>query len=207
MTVTAAAQASLEGLLNWAIRKDPEAFTHLDGVHGKIICIELIGLGQQLYLIPNPSGIQLLGDIEGEADCTIRGTPWSLARMGGEQSGSDQLFSGDVEISGDTQLAQHFSHFMNTLEIDWEEQLSKLTGDVVAHEVGNLLRGFSEWGQDQLTTSRLNLQEYLTEELRLLPSRCEVEEFLADVDTLRDDLDRLDARIGLLRQQAGVASF
>jgi ubiquinone biosynthesis protein UbiJ len=127
--------------------------------------------------------------------------------MGGEQSGSDQLFSGDVEISGDTQLAQHFSHFMNTLEIDWEEQLSKLTGDVVAHEVGNLLRGFSEWGQDQLTTSRLNLQEYLTEELRLLPSRCEVEEFLADVDTLRDDLDRLDARIGLLRQQAGVASF
>ncbi|MCF6281506.1 MAG: SCP2 sterol-binding domain-containing protein [Candidatus Polarisedimenticolaceae bacterium] len=206
MTVTAAAQASLEGLLNWAIRKDPEAFTHLDDAHGKIICIELIGLGQRLYLIPSPSGIQLLGDCEGEADCTIRGTPWSLARMGGEQGDSSQLFTGDVEISGDTQLAHHFSCFMNRLEIDWEEQLSKLTGDVIAHEVGNLVRGLSEWGRDQLTTSRLNLQEYLTEELRLLPTRCEVEEFLSDVDVLRDDLDRLDARIGLLRQQAGATS-
>lgn len=206
MTATAAALASLEGLLNWAIRKDPEAFAQLDGAHGKVICIDLMGLGQQLYLIPNPSGIQLLGDFEGEADCTIRGTPWSLARMGGDQSGSDQLFTGDVEISGDTHLAQNFSHFMSALEIDWEEQLSKLTGDVIAHEVGNLVRGLSEWGRDQLTTSRLNLQEYLTEELRLLPSRCEVEEFLSDVDVLRDDLGRLEARIGLLRQQAGAAS-
>jgi len=206
MTVTAAAQATLEGALNWAIRKDPEAFAHLDGAHGKIICIELMGLGQRLYLIPNPSGIQLLGDFEGEADCTIRGTPWSLARMGGDQADNSQLYSGDVAISGDTQLAHHFSQFMKRLEIDWEEQLSKLTGDVVAHEVGNIVRGLGEWGRDQLTTSRLNLQEYLTEELRLLPTRCEVEGFLSDVDQLRDDLGRLEARIGRLQQKAGAAS-
>lgn len=203
MTLTAAAQASLEGLLNWAIRKDPEAYAHLEGAHGKVICIELMGLGQQFYLIPDPSGIQLLGDFEGEADCIIRGTPWSLARMGKEQSGSQQLFTGDVEISGDTDLAHRFGRFMSSLEIDWEEQLSRLTGDVVAHEVGNLARGLGAWGREQLATSGMNLQEYLTEELRLLPSRCEVEEFLSDVDHLRDDLARLDARIAQLQQRVG----
>ena len=206
MTLTAAALTTLEQLLNWAIRKDPEAFARLDGTHGKIICIELIGLGRRLYLIPDPSGIQLLGDYEGEADCIIRGAPWSLARMGKEQDSSDQLFTGEVEISGDTDLGHRFGRLMNSLEIDWEEELSKLTGDVVAHQVGNLVRGLSEWGRDQLTTSGMNLQEYLQEELRLLPSRVEVEEYLSNVDSLRDDLERLDARITQLRRQAEVTS-
>jgi len=35
----------------------------------------------------------------------------------------------------------------------------------------------------------------------LLPHRFEVEAFLADVDTLRDDVERLEARIALLEQR------
>jgi ubiquinone biosynthesis protein UbiJ len=43
-----------------------------------------------------------------------------------------------------------------------------------------------------------NIREYLQEESRDVPSRYEVEQFSKHVSELRDDVDRLAARIGRL---------
>lgn len=199
MTVSAAAFATLEQLLNQAIRLDPETPSRLAPMHGRIIELQLTGLGLSLFLIPEPHGIQLLSAFDGTPDCTLRGTPLDLARMRGSRKSADQLFTGAVQIEGDTQLAHRFGEFLSGLDIDWEEQLSRLTGDVIAHEVGNLTRGLLGWGTKQTRTLEQNLQEYLQEELRLLPSRLEVEPFLTDIDRLRDDVERLEARISRLQ--------
>jgi len=42
------------------------------------------------------------------------------------------------------------------------------------------------------------VREYLQEESRDVPSRYEVEEFAGEIGRLRDDVDRLEARINLL---------
>ncbi|MEJ2456592.1 MAG: SCP2 sterol-binding domain-containing protein [Candidatus Thiodiazotropha sp.] len=202
MTVTAAAYATLEQLLNQAIRLDPETPKRLSPLHGRVIELQLVGLGLSLFLIPEPNGIQLLSAFEGEADCTLRGTPLDLARMRGSQESANQLFRGSVEISGDSHLAQQFGDFLAGLDIDWEEQLSKLTGDVIAHEIGNATRGLLSWGRSQSQTFEQNLQEYLQEELRLTPSRLEIDPFFSDVDRLRDDVERLEARIARLVKEA-----
>lgn len=202
MTVTAAAFATLEQLLNQAIRLDPETPKRLSPLHGRVIELQLVGLGLSLYLIPEPNGIQLFSAFEGEADCTLRGTPLDLARMRGSQESANQLFRGSVEISGDSHLAQQFGDFLSGLDIDWEEQLSKLTGDVIAHEIGNAARGLLSWGRSQTQTFEQNLQEYLQEELRLTPSRLEIDPFFSDVDRLRDDMERLEARIARLVKEA-----
>lgn len=202
MTVTAAAYATLEQLLNQAIRLDPETPKRLSPLHGRVIELQLVGLGLSLFLIPEPNGIQLLSAFEGEADCTLRGTPLDLARMRGSQESANQLFRGSVEISGDSHLAQQFGDFLAGLDIDWEEQLSKLTGDVIAHEIGNATRALLSWGRSQSQTFEQNLQEYLQEELRLTPSRLEIDPFFSDVDRLRDDVERLEARIARLVKEA-----
>ena len=199
MTVNAAAYAALEQVLNRAIRLDPETPARLALMHGQVIELQLLGTGLSLFLIPEPQGIQLLSAFDGAPDCTLRGTPLDLARMRGSRKSADQLFSGAVAIEGDTQLAHRFGEFLAGLDIDWEEQLAKLTGDLIAHEVGNLARGLLDWGGRQTRTFEQNLQEYLQEELRLLPSRPEVEPFLADIDCLRDDTERLQARIKRLQ--------
>ena len=46
--------------------------------------------------------------------------------------------------------------------------------------------------------SAQNLSEYLTEEARLLPHRYEFDAWQEDVETVRDDLERLLARVQLL---------
>ncbi|MCB1903235.1 MAG: sterol-binding protein, partial [Gammaproteobacteria bacterium] len=81
------------------------------------------------------------------------------------------------------------------MDIDWEEQLSHFTGDLLAHKTGNLLRTVRNWGTSSSTSLKLDLKEYLQEELRLLPGRLEVETFLGNVDVLRDDVERLQARL------------
>jgi ubiquinone biosynthesis protein UbiJ len=128
-----------------------------------------------------------------------------LARLGSEHRRSDQLFSGAVEIQGDSELGHRFGNLLGELDIDWEEHLSKLTGDLLAHQTGNLVRGVGAWGHAARASLAQDLPEYLQEELRLLPSRIEVEEFLAEVDHLRDDAERLEQRIRRLTAGRGAA--
>jgi ubiquinone biosynthesis protein UbiJ len=201
MTVSSAAITAFEQLLNQAIRMDPEALARLAPMHGRVIKFELMGLGLCLFLIPEPCGIQVYQGCEGQPDCVLRGTPLDLARMRSSRASAEQLFSGAVEISGDSGLAQQFAEVISTLDIDWEEQLSHLTGDVLAHEIGGFARGLFNWGDKLRKTAGLNLQEYLQEELRLLPTRYEVEPLLAEIDRLRDDAERLAARIDRLHKQ------
>ncbi|MEW8507306.1 MAG: SCP2 sterol-binding domain-containing protein [Candidatus Thiodiazotropha sp.] len=201
MTLGAAISATLEALLNQAIRLDPETPGRLASMHGKVIRLELLGLETSLYLIPEPGGIQLLSEFEGEADCTLRGSLFDMLRMRGSRERSDQLFKGAVQIDGDTGLAQDFGTFLATLEIDWEEQLSRVTGDIVAHEIGNLTRATLNWGRSLNRTFEQNLQEYLQEELRLLPAGNEITPFLSEVDRLRDDTERLEARLQRLQRR------
>ncbi|MEA3274317.1 MAG: SCP2 sterol-binding domain-containing protein [Pseudomonadota bacterium] len=197
------ALAAFERALNRYIALDPEGAQRIGALHGRVICIEIKGFGPRLYLIPGPMNIQIFGDYAGEPDCILRGSPVALARMGVSRRKEDQLFSGEVEIEGDTHLAQEFGDLIAGLEVDWEEQLSKLIGDPAAHLVGSRARAAGRWGRRSANTLAQDVKEYLQEEGRLLPTRYEIQGFLDDIDQLRDDVERLDARIERLVRRTG----
>ncbi len=196
------ALASLEKAVNALLALDPVARERLARHHGRVVGIHLRGLEITLHFVPDEQGrLQIQGDIEGEPDALISGSPLDLIRSGDTAAGSARLFSGRVQIEGDTALAHDFGAILAGLEIDWEELLSKLTGDLVAHEAGvaaRRLRRYLEESGDRLAR---DLGEYLTEEARLLPTRAEVEEFVEAVDVLRDDAERLEARIRRLERR------
>jgi ubiquinone biosynthesis protein UbiJ len=103
-----------------------------------------------------------------------------------------------VSISGDTELGQRFQEFMRALDIDWEEQLSRVSGDIVAHKVGNTVRGFFAWGAQTANSIRQDVREYLQYESHVLPDTREVMAFATEVDKTRDHVERLQARINRL---------
>lgn len=196
------ALATFEQLLNTLLKLDPAAGRRLRLFHGRTIAIHLRGLELTLYLVPEQTGeVQVLGSCEAEPDCTLSGSPADLIRSGDRKDGPAQLFAGRVSITGDTELAHRFGEVLSNLDIDWEEQLSHITGDVIAHQTGRAVRGISGYLGQSTDTTAVNLGEYLTEELHLLPHRTEVELFLEDVDVLRDDVERLQARLQRLRQR------
>jgi ubiquinone biosynthesis protein UbiJ len=195
------ALAALEAAVNRYIDLDPEGAGRLAGLHGRIILIEVAGFGTRLFVIPGTKGLQLYGDYAGEPDCVLRGSPLALARMSVSPRKEDQLFSGEVQIEGDTHLAQAFGDLVGGLEVDWEEQLSLLVGDGLAHRVGSGARAAGRWGRRAGATLAEDVKEYLQEEARLLPGRYEIQGFLDDVDHLRDGVERLAARIERLAKK------
>jgi ubiquinone biosynthesis accessory factor UbiJ len=194
--------AVVEQTLNRYIGLDPEGAAAFDALAGRLIAIELKGFGTRVTVIPGVRSLQLFGGYDAEPDCLIRGTPLGLARMGMAERKERQLVSGEVEITGDTAVAQAFSAAMAGLDVDWEEQLARVIGDPFAHQVGSQVRAAERWGQRTSASLTANLTEYLQEERRLVPTRYEADAFLSQVDTLRDDVERMAARVERLLQHA-----
>lgn len=192
--------ALLESAINLALAMDPETLARLGPLEGKVIAVDMQGTGQTLYLLPGAEGFRLMAHYEGEADTTLRGSPLALLRLNRGKPG-EGLFSGEVSIQGDVELGTRVQRILGGLDIDWEEHLSRITGDVVAHQVGNLVRGLMRWGEQAAGNLGRDFADYVQEERRDVPPRWELDEFLAGVDTLRSDVDRLEARINRLLRQ------
>ncbi|HKS53688.1 MAG TPA: SCP2 sterol-binding domain-containing protein, partial [Steroidobacteraceae bacterium] len=139
-------------------------------------------------------------DHEGTPDATLSGSPLSLMRLAGPAPEA-ALRGGSVHIEGDAEIAQAFSELLKQAQPDLEEELSRVIGDVAAHQVGNAARSALGFGRRAIDTFTQNVAEYLQEEGRDVPSRTEAEEFLQGVDKLRDDADRLEARLKLLEKK------
>ena len=60
------------------------------------------------------------------------------------------------------------------------------------------MRSLVAWSRRNARILQDDLGEYLTEERRLLPTRFEFDEWREEVETLRDDIERLEARINQL---------
>ena len=157
MSITELFCAALEAALNRYLAVDPTSTQRLQSIHGKVIALELVGIGETLYLIPGPGRLQLLSNYEGSPDCRLRGTPLALSQMGGKRASSERLFSGQVEITGDTELGHSFAKILAAVDVDWEEQLSHATGDIIAHGIGNLWRGASSWSKNSSDSLALKL--------------------------------------------------
>jgi ubiquinone biosynthesis protein UbiJ len=196
-----AALAGLEQALNAALALDPKTGERLARMQGRLIAVELRGTGITLTLQPTEEGkLRLMGDYDGEVDTTLRGAPFALLRMGSGRTG-EGLFKGGVEIDGDVELGTQLQRAFERLDIDWEEHLSRLTGDIVAHQLGNTVRGLFAWGQRAADHLGNDVADYLQEENDTLPVAWEVGEFIQGVDTLRSDVDRIEARVKRLARK------
>lgn len=191
--------AVVESALNGYLALDPEIRARLTTLDGSIIAMQFKGLDHCLYFLPAGEHVTVLGRYEGEPDTLLAGTPVSLLRLATMRS-EEELFDSGVEFHGNTETGERFRDILASVDIDWEELLSRFTGDSAAHGIRNLARDLSATASAGLETLREDISEYLREESRLLPTAIEVDNLLEDIDKLRLDTDRLEARIQRLEQ-------
>lgn len=187
----------LAALLNRGIRASTDATRRCRELEGRSFRIELDGLGLGLTLQSAGDSVALSEQLQ--ADACLSGTPGALARLAA--TGDESILRARaVRISGDPLVARDFRDLIAIAAPDFEEELSRLVGDVAARQLGNLLRGLKDWGFDSADRLSHTVAEYLQEESRELPARPEVEAFLDRVDQLAGDVARLEARIRRLEQ-------
>ena len=169
------------------------------------IACKLVEKGLNQYLRSDAYVLDGIGMLSGKRlAVSLQGTgpPFTLLRAL-KDSDKQGEFGSEVTVTGDAEVLRQLQMLLMRLEIDWEEHLSRLVGDIAAHQLGNMGRGALAWGGRTSQTLVEDLGESLTEESRLVAARADVEALATDIDDLRDHAERLDIRIGrLLRLRA-----
>ena len=188
----------LEAAINRYLVLDPEMLDKLGQFNGKVIKLEMTGINKTFYMLPNDRGIQILNEYDGSVDTVLRGSPVSLFKMGLVSNAANLLLKGEIEITGDTRLGHQFKNVFSQMDIDWSEPLADLVGDGLAHQIVQSGKSFSQWGKDTVKSVSMSLSEYLQEESRDVVTETELMLFNNAVDQLRDDVDRLQAKVKTL---------
>lgn len=196
--------AALEAAFNRWLQLDPDALPRITALQGRIIAVHITGLDLKVFFIPTSSGVTISMDYQTDPDVTISGSAMALSKLALSEDASKALLESGVKIEGDLRTGQRFSEVLKEVDIEWEELLSQVVGDIVAHQMGAAARSTQGWLKDTAQAMRLNTREYLQEESRVLPADAELNYYLDAVDTLRADTDRLAARIQRLTTQADV---
>lgn len=130
-------------------------------------------------------------------DATIAATPGVALRL----AARDETAWNAAEVSGDLQVAAAIDYVRRNLEWDFEEDLSRVFGDVPAHRMAQGLRELDRWGRAAVLNLAGAFAEYATHERPTLAIPRGVDEFNRAVDEARDHAARLEKRIEILRRR------
>lgn len=190
-----------ERLINRLILLDDDVKAQVTNLNSKVIVIDVQGIDKFCISFIDDK-INLSTIIPSKPNAIVRGTPLSLCRLIMTDQPSSLLIQKTVSIDGEIELLQRLKQMMHTLDIDWEEYLSRWIGDIPAHAIGSAAENVKSWGTESASNLRANFTEYLQEELQYFPASEQLNDFTADVDGLRDDVERLQARFERLQHLA-----
>ncbi len=162
---------------------------------GKAVQFDIASIKANIIILED-GGLAIAGETN-IADATICISASLLLRL----IAQDEAAKMQIVISGDTHLATEFAKVLSNMRWDYEDDLSKLVGDVSALKI-------SQFGREAATGIKRNsiqlaemLSEYWQEEKPMIAKKRHVEKFNAEVDTLRADVARFEKRLTKLTQQ------
>lgn len=202
MTAPALLCAGIEVALNRTFGLEPEVLADLARLQGRILAVRVRGLDWDFYLEPIASGVRVSNQPPLPVDVQLSGPPLGLSRLATSDS---HVLPPGVEVQGDAELLSEFVGLLRRVDLKPEELLAKVTGDAAAQRLMGGLR--SLWGQSNLAARSMfgHGAEYLTEESFSLAKAVDVSDWADDIDSLRDDVARLEARIRALEASTRVS--
>lgn len=220
---------ALEAALNRALSLDPDTREALRPLDGRTVALRLDASAQAAGAgaaadAPPALALQLrvdgdtlrVGppDAERAPDLGVRSSAGSLLGFGlrtvlprllGAPQDEDAAPIGQLRIEGDAELARRLQRMAERFDPDWQKPFADVFGEVlgvqIAHGIAAALRGARAGARSVVGSAA----EYVTEESRDVVPRAELDAFLDDVDTLRDDAERLTARVARLRRRVDDA--
>lgn len=190
----------IESELNRSLGESTAARELLARLDGTSFAVHVEGLGLTAVLYADGERLRLDSDATA-ATATLRAPPLDLLRLLGAEGGVSGVKRTRAELSGDLEVAERYAKLLKLARPDLEEEVAKWLGDVPAHALGEIARGARAWLERAGAALRMNAAEYLQEESRAMPAPLEAQGFYADVERLRDDVERAAARLARLERK------
>lgn len=184
------------GTINHLLSGEDWARERLQAFAGQTVHVDLASL--KLALEITPEGIFAAGDKNVAATVSVRLPADALRRV---LTDRNSLLAAS-QISGAADLAECLGFISRNLSWDAEGDLSHVVGDIAARRLVAGGKQALQWPRQQAKNLALNLTEYFTEENPTIASRQDVAAFCAEVEILREPLDRLEKRIATLESSS-----
>jgi ubiquinone biosynthesis protein UbiJ len=159
----------------------------LSEINNKKIKINLKDINYSTILHISDNTIIIL-DEEGNFDVELITTPATLALFI-LSKGSDK-FSSKIIINGDIDTANKFNNFLSSSE-KIKEILIHLIGKEKTKDIEKGIKSITAFFNDIFSSSTSDLVDFLTDDLTVLPSKSDVNQFLDEVDSLKSRTDKL----------------
>jgi len=170
--------------LNRLILLDPNAITTLKTLQGKTVLfsIERVKTPLLYSLTFKHDGIEINAGETSAIDATV----------------AIRYPIHDIALEGDIELLERVHQFIFSLNLDWEEWLSHWIGDEASHQTSLIWQGTRENLASFFQQFSFMIAEYFSEEAKLFPTQFEIAAYLAEVDVLRSDVERLALKVNNL---------
>lgn len=199
---------ALEAALGRALALDPETRAALAALDGRSVDLALESPPLALRLTVDGERLRVgPAGPDAEADLGVRATLGAVLAqlprlLPGVRQREDAPPVGRMRISGDAELARRLQRLAERFDPDWQQPFAAVFGDVLGVQVANAFAAALRHARGAAGDLAQATAEYLTEESRDVVPRAELDAFHDAVDTLRDDVARLAARVARLRAAA-----
>ena len=194
---------ALEQALNRLVELDPDTAEALRGLGGRRIGLALEAPPIALELAV-ADGRLVVGPPKDEPDLGVRATISGVLSQLPFLRPPGAPPVGKVRINGDAELARQLQKLAQRFDPDWDEPFARALGPVFGPQAARLLRDALAGGAKFARGFSRDAVDYLTEERRDLVGKAELAAFHDDVDELRDQVERLAARLARLAPEAGA---
>lgn len=193
--------STLEAAVNRVLALDAESAGRLGKLEGRVLQLDVEGLGISLFLTSAYGNVQIGLQAEEEPDTVISGTPFALFAMAAPGDAANWGLPGSrVQISGDANLARDMEQVFSRLDPDWEGPLAGLFGDVLGFQfAAGLRQGVAAVREAAQSTAEM-AGAYLRDEAPSLVRPFELKSFGDDVDKLREAVERLEKRLRQMQE-------
>jgi ubiquinone biosynthesis protein UbiJ len=198
MLLTPLLTGVLETSLNSLLFRDRSMKAARQRLAGKVLRIELQELSSPLVLLFSEQRVDVLGQSEDSADCTVQTRVPVLLKLRDRQQLSPLMRSGELIVEGDIQVVQQLVGLLDLAEWDPAEWLAPYVGDIAAQGVSQMVGKGLGLLKSGLQSQQRYVAETLTEEWRMAPGPLEVVWFNEEVDATVRSVDALIARLDQL---------
>jgi ubiquinone biosynthesis protein UbiJ len=193
--------ARINQVLNRALGESSRAQALCAALAGKRLQVVMSGSPLAGTLASDGHAVHFrLGAAQEDCDATIRGSSLSLLGLMSERQ-RELIRSGTVQITGDGEIAERFSQLATLLKPDVEHELAGLFGRMPAHLLVSGVRSLWSRGRALFDSQLRNAADYLAHEKQALVPKAEAEHFFRQVELLRDQVERTDARVVQLERR------
>ncbi|MEJ2044690.1 MAG: SCP2 sterol-binding domain-containing protein [Reinekea sp.] len=192
----------LQKLINDALKYDLGAQTKLQALAGKTFVLKVTEPKMALSLNIESDGFVFVqpGEVT-PCDALVSGKAKDLFAVLRAEDRTAAMMAHEINISGDTRTFFALQEVMAHLDIDWEMALGDKIGDLAAHVVADGIRFFGEITKNQFKSFQRTSRNFLREESGWLVPDSLWRAHRQQIQAVRQDVDRLGARLRKLQIQ------